>query len=69
MSVDGVLNDCEVKSNNINTNVPGIYNITYSYIINEIEYTYKRYVFVYDDDFTPDLITIYYKEEFEGKEL
>ncbi len=69
VSVDGVLNDCEVKSNNINTNVPGIYNITYSYIINEIEYTYKRYVFVYDDDFTPDLITIYYKEEFEGKEL
>ena len=51
---------CEVKQNDVNVNVPSIYMITYSYTYDNIEYTHKRYVFVYGAN---PLVLEYRKEE------
>ncbi len=67
--VNGVSDECVVKSNNINSSVTGIYNITYSYTFNEIEYTYKRFVIVYNDDFTTEGIVLFFKEKSWEEEL
>jgi hypothetical protein len=58
---------CTVKDNTVNNQIPGIYTITYSYIHNETEYTYKRYVFVVDGD-EPLILYIPFRKE-EGEEL
>ncbi|PKK96566.1 MAG: hypothetical protein CVV58_05715 [Tenericutes bacterium HGW-Tenericutes-3] len=51
---------CEVKQNDVNINIPSIHVITYSYTYENVEYTYKRYVFVYG---TSPLALQYKKEE------
>lgn len=37
---------CIIKANTVNSNMAGTYSITYAYTYMNIEYTYKRYVFV-----------------------
>ena len=60
--INGTSNQCNVKDNNVDITTSGIYTVTYSYNYNGIEYTYKRYVFVYDSS---SVLTLYYnfKEE------
>ena len=66
--MDHVVNDvelnCEFMIDNINTSEAGIYTIEYSYTHNEIEYTYLRYIFVYEEG--NNLILYYRKHEEEG---
>ena len=53
--------ECTINSH-VNVSNPGIYTIIYSYVHNDLEYTYKRYVFVYDDALS---ITLYFRKEEE----
>lgn len=59
--------ECIIKENLVNNQIPGIYTITYSYTHHEIEYTYKRYVFVVSED-EPLILYIPFKKE-EGEIL
>jgi alpha-tubulin suppressor-like RCC1 family protein len=59
--------ECIIKENLVNNQIPGIYTITYKFIYQEIEYTYKRYVFVVSED-EPLIFYIPFKKE-EGEEL
>ncbi len=56
-------NECDIKENNINKSISGIYSITYSFSSGGKEYTHKRYVFVYDGKHKP---TLYFKKEKES---
>lgn len=49
VTVNDVSHDCDVIENNVNTSVAGLYTVIYGYTEQGIEYSYKRYVFVYDD--------------------
>lgn len=57
--------DCIVQESTVDTEVSGIYKVTYSVAYNGKTYTYERYVFVYDLD-DQDGIIYYKKEEKEG---
>ena len=59
--------ECIIKENLVNNQIPGIYTITYKFIYQEIEYTYKRYVFVVSED-EPLILYIPFKKE-EGEIL
>ena len=63
VNINGSEYSCEVKSNNVDTNVAGIYTVTYSYSYLGKEYTYKRYVFVYDDNETLSLYLPIWKRD------
>lgn len=53
---------CEIISNNVNTNVAGIYEIHYEYTYNQTTYSVIKYVFVYEKTIP---LTLYYKKEEE----
>ncbi len=55
--------NCIVKENNIDNTTIGIYTITYSYTLGDKEYTFKRYVFVYDG---ANILTLYCRKEEES---
>jgi hypothetical protein len=56
---------CNVKENKVDINNEGIYAITFAYTYLNIEYTYKVYVFVYNQ-ISNNLILYYKKEEEVG---
>ena len=60
--VNNATYNCDVKENNVDTTIEGIQVVTYSYTHNGIEYTYKRYVFVYYNDVP---LTLYFRKEEE----
>ncbi|KFZ26634.1 MAG: Regulator of chromosome condensation (RCC1) repeat protein [Candidatus Izimaplasma bacterium HR2] len=62
--VNNIESNCEGRTDNINTSEAGIYTIEYSYSHNEKEYTYIRYIFVYEEG--NDLTLYYRKQEEEG---
>ena len=61
--VDGVEHLCNIKDNNLDTSIAGIYQITYSYTYQEMEYTYQRYIFVVEAFETLELYIPMKKEE------
>jgi hypothetical protein len=63
--VNDTVDDCQVKEDNVNVAVSGIYTITYSYQYEGQEYTYQRYVFVIGDDAVLVTTATFKKEEGE----
>jgi len=57
--------DCTVKETNLNINQAGMYYILYTYTYQEIEYSYKRIVFVLDSGVNKLPYVVYWKEDEE----
>jgi alpha-tubulin suppressor-like RCC1 family protein len=56
--------NCNVKDSNLDTSVAGMYYITYAYTYLDKEYTYKRYIIVYEEsDFKSICLPVYKKDE------
>ena len=65
VTINGITNYCMVVENNVDVNRSGIYVIIYSFTFRDIEYTYKRYIFIYNE-LSNNLIQYYRKEEEGG---
>lgn len=57
VKIDNDMFQCNQKENTINYDVTGIYTITYAYTYNGIEYTYDKYIFIYNAN---SVLTLYY---------
>jgi M6 family metalloprotease-like protein len=67
--IDGILENCTLLESNLDVNEVGTYYITYGIEVNQILYTYKRYLFVVLDHHVEEdeiNITYFYKKEEEG---
>jgi alpha-tubulin suppressor-like RCC1 family protein len=55
---------CSVKASDLDTSLPGVYHITYAYTYLDKEYTYKRYIIVYEEsDFKSICLPIWKRDE------
>ncbi|QVK16776.1 DUF5011 domain-containing protein [Mycoplasmatota bacterium] len=61
--VDGIKQSCDVIDRNVDINTAGIYTITYGIEVDGVNYTYMRYIFVYE---VGTKLTLYYRKEEES---
>jgi hypothetical protein len=63
VQIDGIDDECTVKENTVDTAQAGVYTVVYTYTYEEVEYTYRRYVFVLEGSNPITLFTPSRKED------